>query len=124
MKTLTTMTAVAALIAGISFASAQNTATPKNPTPPPSSINAGAQTGTGDSKSGSQMKPSAAAKMGNKQATVTGSAKFCITESSSAGSYNCKFASMAACQTEAKPASNKECAPNPNLKATTGMKAK
>lgn len=55
MKTFTTMTAVAALIAGMSFANAQSSAT----NPPPSSINAGTQTGTGDSKSGAETKGTA-----------------------------------------------------------------
>ncbi|MCF8478289.1 MAG: hypothetical protein K9G60_14770, partial [Pseudolabrys sp.] len=123
-----TMTAVVALIAGMSFAHAQNAATPNNPTPPPSSINAGGQVGTGDSRSGSQMnaggKVGASGKTGSTHAGVTGSGKFCIRLSSSAGGYNCKFASMAACQKEAKPAGRKECLPNPNLSATTGMKVK
>ena len=54
MKTLTTMTAIAALLAGISFANAQNSGnTPSNSAPPPSSINSKA-TDTTSAKSGSE----------------------------------------------------------------------
>ena len=54
MKTLTTMTAIAALIGGISIAHAQNSGnTPSNNATPPSSINSQA-TDTQSSKSGSE----------------------------------------------------------------------
>lgn len=125
MKTLTTLTAVAALVAGLSFAQAQS---PSATQPAPNSINSGAQTGTGDSKSGAQMNGSAMQKNGGMKASgkvaVTGTSKFCIKDTGSAGSWNCKFASIAACQQEAKTGLKKECGPNPNLSATTGMKAK
>ena len=71
MKTLTTLTAVAALVAGISIAQAQGT-------------------------------------MGQ-----TGS-------SSLTGPLNCKYASLAACEKDAKP-QNLNCSSNPK-KSTTGSK--
>ncbi|MBI3705710.1 MAG: hypothetical protein HY244_18095 [Rhizobiales bacterium] len=117
MKTLTTLTAVAALIAGISIASAQNPAS-QSPQASPSDMNksnmpkaSGSQTPatTGQSSSGSSM---------NKQ-TATGTGKFCV-EVSKGGSLNCKFASMDACQKEAK-AQGLNCSPNPNS-GTTGAK--
>jgi len=71
MKTLTTMTAIAALVAGLSIASAQNPAT-KSDTTPPASINSGsdspgAQTSGSESKGtamkgGAKSKPNALAK--------------------------------------------------------------
>ncbi len=89
MKTLTTLTAVAALIAGVSIASAQG------------------QMGSSPmSKSGSAPQ-------------ATGNAAFCINTSAS-GALNCKYASMAACEKDAKP-QNLNCSPNPN-KNTTGSK--
>jgi len=96
MKTLTTLTAVAALIAGMSIASAQMS--------PPSSSpgSTGASSGTTGT---------------SKQAIGTG--KFCI-ETSPGGALNCKYASLAACQQDAK-ANNRQCAPNPNS-GTTGAK--
>lgn len=98
MKTLTTLTAVAALVAGMSIASAQTT-TPK----------AGAM----GSSSGSSS-------MGSQKQAVTGTGKFCI-EQTPGGALNCKFADLAACQKEGK-ASNVQCKPNPNSGATTGAK--
>jgi hypothetical protein len=120
MKTLTTLTAVAALIAGMSMASAQNApASGSNMTQPPSSINKGSDPET--SKSGSQGAGSAMS--GNKSATsntkATGSGKFCL-ESSPGGGLDCKFASMAACEKEGK-VNNRQCSPNPNT-GTTGQK--
>ena len=95
MKTLTTLTAVAALVAGLSVASAQTT-TPK---------------------SGAMGSSSSSSSMGRQAAT--GSGKFCI-ETSAGGSLNCKYANLAACQKDAK-AQNLNCAPNPNS-GTTGAK--
>jgi len=86
MKTLTTLTAIAALAAGISFAQAQMGAPP----------------------SGSMQKPQA-----------VGNSPFCINMSGSGG-LNCKYASMAACEKDAKP-QNLSCLPNPN-KSTTGSR--
>ena len=86
---LTTLTAVAALIAGVSIAGAQGT------------------------MGGSSMNKGAA------PAKATGNAAFCITQSVG-GALNCKYASMAACEKDAKP-QNMQCSPNPN-KSTTGSK--
>ena len=46
-----------------------------------------------------------------------GSSPFCIKTSAS-GSLNCKYASLAACEKDAKP-QNLNCSPNPN-RGTTG----
>jgi hypothetical protein len=89
MKTLTTLTAIAALAAGISFAQAQGTM-------------------------GTSSSPSAS---GAPQ--TIGNAAFCINTSASGG-LNCKYASMAACEKDAKP-QNLNCSPNPK-KSTTGSK--
>ena len=95
MKTLTTLTAVAALIAAMSIASAQMS-------PPSTSSGSTGASGT----------------MGNsKQAIGTG--KFCI-ETAPGGALNCKYASLAACQQDAK-ANSRQCAPNP-YSGTTGAK--
>ncbi len=95
MKTLTTLTAVAALVAGLSIASAQTT-TPK---------------------SGAMAPSSSSSSMG--QQAATGSGKFCI-ETSAGGSLNCKYASLSACEKDAK-AQNLNCSPNPKS-GTTGAK--
>jgi hypothetical protein len=92
MKTLTTLTAVAALIAGVSIASAQMSPSTKTP-------------GASSGMSGSTQ-----------QATGTG--KYCIE--TSGGAMNCKYASLAACQKDAK-AQNQSCSPNPKS-STTGSK--
>ena len=92
MKTLTTLTAVAALIAGISIASAQMSPSPKSP-------------GASSGMSGSSQ-------------TATGTGKYCIGTSS--GAMNCKHASLAACQKAAK-AQGQDCEPNPKS-STTGSK--
>lgn len=89
MKTLTTFTAVAALIAGVSFAQAQGT--------------------MGSPSTGSTMQKS----------QTIGTSPFCITTSASGG-LNCKYASMAACEKDAKP-QGLNCSSNPN-KSTTGSK--
>ena len=89
MKTLTTLTAVAALIAGISIAQAQGTM---------------GQTGSSS---------------GSMQPQTTGNAAFCIA-TSPGGPINCKYASLAACEKDAKP-QNLNCSPNPK-KSTTGSK--
>lgn len=98
MKTLTTLTAIAALVAGMSIASAQMS--PSGSTSPKSGVSGTA---------GSSSSPQAA----------TGSGQFCI-ETSKGGGMNCKYASMAACEKDAK-AQNLNCSPNPN-KSTTGSK--
>jgi hypothetical protein len=90
MKTLTTLTAVAALIAGISITQAQGT-----------------MGKTGSSSSGMQAPQ------------TTGNGAFCIA-TSPGGPLNCKYASLAACEKDAK-AQNLNCSPNPK-KSTTGSK--
>ena len=50
---------------------------------------------------------------------TVGNSPFCINMSASGG-LNCKYASMAACEKDAKP-QNLNCSPNPN-KSTTGSK--
>ncbi len=50
---------------------------------------------------------------------AVGNAAFCINTSAS-GALNCKYASMAACEKDAKP-QNLNCSPNPS-KRTTGSK--
>jgi hypothetical protein len=110
MKTLTTLTAVAALIAGMSIATAQN-----SPSNTPSSMSKGAEP---TKPSGTQMNPSMPGAAGKQ--TTTGNARFCI-ESSPGGALECKFASMAACEIEGKP-NNRMCKPNPNIGGTTGAR--
>ena len=86
MKTLTTATAIVALVSGVSIAQAQGTM------------------GTSSSPGGMQ---------------ATGNAAFCIA-TSPGGPLNCKYASLAACEKDAKP-QNLNCSPNPK-KGTTGSK--
>lgn len=117
MKTLTTLTAAVALIAGMSIASAQNA-----PTNKPSSMNKGSEPTT---QSGSQAQPntmnkSGSASMSGSKMQVTGTGKFCV-EQSPGGGLDCKFASMAACEKEGKP-NNRECKANPNTGGTTGAR--
>lgn len=102
MKTLTTLTAIAALAAGISIASAQTTTKPMSTTAPHAS---------------STMSKST---MGRKVA-VTGRSKYCMSGAGGSNSLNCKYASLAACTKAAKPM-HRTCKPNPNLGGTTGMK--
>jgi len=90
MKTLSILTAVAVLGAGVSIVQAQGT-----------------MGKTGSSSSGMQAPQ------------TTGNAAFCIATSPS-GALNCKYASMAACEKDAKP-QNLNCSPNPK-KSTTGSK--
>ena len=99
MKTPTTLTAVAALVAGLSIASAQTT-TPKS-----------------GASSGAMGSPSSSSSIG--QQAATGSGKFCI-ETSAGGSLNCKYASLSACEKDAKT-QNLNCSPNPKS-STTGAK--
>ncbi len=97
MKTLTTLTAAAALIAGMSLASAQMS---------PSGSSSGSTGASG-------------ATSGTSQQQTTGSGKYCI-EASPGGALNCKYASLSACEKDAKPL-NRQCSPNPNS-GTTGSK--
>lgn len=123
MKTLTTLTAVAALIAGMSIAniaSAQNAAGPSPSTSSPSNLNKGGDTGTTAGQSGTQTK-GAAMKNGAKKSMATGRSKFCMSGADGTNQLNCKYASMAACEKAAKPM-NRNCQANPKM-ATTGMKS-
>ena len=90
LKTLATLTTIAALAAGISIASAQGTMSPKSPTAPGSGLPSGS-------------------------VNTIGSGKFCIKGAS--GALNCQYASLSACQQVAK--SGETCSANPNS-ATTG----
>jgi hypothetical protein len=56
---------------------------------------------------------------GGMQPQTTGNAAFCIA-TSPGGPLNCKYASLAACEKDAKP-QNLNCSPNPK-KSTTGSK--
>ena len=100
MKTLTTLAAVAALIAGVSIASAQMS--------PPSGAPSGSSgtMGAGSSSSGTS------------QQQAIGKGRYCLE--AAGGTLNCKYASLAAGQKDAKT-SAQTCAPNPNS-ATTGQK--
>ena len=121
MKTITTLTAVAALIVGMSIAVAQNAGGSAAPGASPSNINKGSDDSTkASSQSGNESK-STAMQPGNmhKSANATGSGKFCI-EVSKGGSVQCKYASVTACEKDAQ-AQGLQCSPNPNL-GTTGAK--
>jgi len=74
MKTVTTLAAIAGLIAGVSVATAQNAPAPKNPQPP-SSIDKGSMASTasgsqGTSKSVQKGSKTAAKKMKTKHETT------------------------------------------------------
>jgi len=88
MKTLTTLTAVVALIAGMSVANAAGT----------SSMGKDKSMGT------SSM---------SKSARVIGTGKYCAKSKS--GELNCKFASLSACQ---KGAKGETCSLNPHTSTT------
>lgn len=97
MKTITTFVAAAALIAGVSIASAQNTPSAQKTAP-------------------STMSKSSTGMTNQK---VAGKSKFCL-ETSPGGSLDCKYASMEACQKAGK-AGNNQCVTNPKM-GTTGSK--
>ena len=118
MKTLTTLTAVAALIAGMSIASAQNAGGAAPAGASPSNINKGSSDTT-STQSGAQSGGSAMQSGGANKGRVAGTDKFCI-ETSKGGGLDCKFASMALCEKEAQPR-NVSCSPNPTM-GTTGSK--
>jgi len=114
MKTITTLTAVAALLAGITVASAQMDRPADN-----NRANATQYNSQAADPANSTRSSGAAPSAGSQQAM--GNAPFCITTSASNGSLNCKYASMAACETDAKP-QNYQCSPNPKKMGTTGSK--
>ena len=109
MKLITTLAATVALVAGVSIAAAQ---TPSKNMP-----------STSDKANSTQMNQTTTSapsgSMGSQQA-AKGSGKFCIQTSAGSGGLDCKYASMAACEKDAKP-QNWQCLQNPNL-GTTGQK--
>ena len=90
MKTLTTLTAVVALVAGMSIANAAGTSSMEK--------NAGT--------SSNSM---------SKSARVIGTSKYCAKTKS--GALNCKFASLTSCKKSGKSAN---CVANPHGRTTTG----
>ena len=98
MKALTTLTAVAALVVGMSIASAQ---TPSQPAQAPNA--------TG-------MKAAPAAN--GKKSLVHGTGKFCSV-SATDGKMNCKYVSVDACQKDPK-LKGRPCVANPGSAGTTG----
>ena len=121
MKTITTLTAIAALIAGISLASAQNQGGAAPQGASPSNINKGADDSTksgaqsGSESSGTAMKSGGAINPGRQ----VGNGQFCV-EISKGGGIDCKYASMTACEKDAQP-QGLQC--SANLKqGTTGAK--
>jgi hypothetical protein len=115
---MTTLTAIAALIAGISIASAQNMGGSAAPGGSPSNINKGSinSTQSGSENSGTAMQSGGQM---NTNKHFTGNGKFCL-ETAAGGSLQCNYASLAACQKDGKP-NNRQCAPNPKM-GTTGSK--
>lgn len=99
MKTITTLTAVAALIAGVSIAAAQ-----------------GMSPSGGSSSGASKSMGAGSSSSGTSQQQAIGKGRYCIQSTS--GTLDCKYASLSACQ---KAAKGQNCAPNPNS-ATTGQK--
>jgi len=91
MKIITTLAVTAALIAGVSIAAAQTSST---------------------------TTPSQTGSMASGKTAAVGKGKFCIETSAGSASLQCKYASMAACEKDAK-ANNRQCSQNPNL-GTTG----
>lgn len=123
MKTLTTLTAVAALVAGMSIAAAQNQAGPAPQGASPSNINKGSDDSSrATSQSGAQSKGTMNRTANTKDQITTGNGKFCMTAPGGSNALECKFASMQACEKEAKPM-NRVCHENPKM-ATTGSNAK
>jgi hypothetical protein len=119
MKTITTLTAIAALVAGISIASAQNAGGPAGQNASPSNINKGADPSTrAGAQSGSESS-GAAMQAGGAKGRVTGTGQFCV-EVSKGGGINCKYASITACEKDAQP-QGLQCSPNPQ-QGTTGAK--
>lgn len=118
MRTFTALMVTATLFIGLGAATAQNA--PSNP-PQNSSPNQINKSNLPNKNSGSESQ--AAAKSGsgsmNKQAKTIGNGKFCV-ETTPGGAWNCKFASMSACEKEGKP-NNRQCYPNPKG-ATTGSR--
>jgi hypothetical protein len=120
MKAMITLTAVAALIAGISLASEQNMGGSASPNASPSNINKGDDSSTkAGAQSGSESSGTAK-QAGAMKNRVTGTGKFCIQVSKSGGGIECRFANLATCTKEAQPR-GLQCSQNPNM-GTTGAK--
>jgi hypothetical protein len=115
------LTAVAALIAGMSIAAAQNAGGPAPADASPSNINKGSSRSTNMGAQSGNEAGSTAMQSGNahKSANATGTGKFCI-EVSKGGSVQCKYATASACEKDAQ-AQGLQCSPNPNL-GTTGSR--
>ena len=122
MKTITTLTAIAALVAGISIASAQNQGGASPQGSSPSNINKGADDSTrsgaqsGSESGGTAMKSGGSMNSG-KSTNATGNGKFCI-EVSKGGGKECTYASLTACEKDAQPR-GLQCSANVT---TTGSK--
>jgi hypothetical protein len=108
MKTITTLAATVALIAGVSMAAAQTPSKNMDSTSDKASSTQNNMTTT-PGQTGSMQG----------QKVATGNGKFCV-EKSAGGGWDCKYATMASCEKDAKP-SNRQCQPNPNM-GTTGSK--
>jgi hypothetical protein len=122
MKTITTLTAIAALVAGISIASAQNSGGPAGQNASPGNINKGDDAGTrssaqsGSESSGAAMKSGGAMNAGRQ----AGNGKFCIQVSKGTGGIECKYTTMASCEKDAQ-VQGLQCSANPKM-GTTGSK--
>jgi hypothetical protein len=120
MKTLTTLAAVAALIAGMSLANAQNAGGPAGPNASPGNINKGSDPSSPKGAQSGSESSGTAMKSGGTKDRVVGTGKFCVQVSKSGSGVECKFASMDACTKEAQPR-GLQCSPNPNM-GTTGSR--
>ena len=120
MKTITTVTTIAALIAGISIASAQNAGGPAGSTASPSSINKGSNSSTAAGSQSGSENGSTAMQPGGMKGRVAGTGKFCIQVAKSGGGIECSYATLEACTKDAQ-ARGLQCSPNPNS-GTTGSK--
>jgi hypothetical protein len=118
MKTLTTLTAVAALLAGMTIAGAQNM--PSNPpeNASPNQVNKGSVPGV---NSGTQS-PRSAKRRGKSGPSVTGGAKYCLQSTPGSSTLDCRYRTMAACQQIART-DYKNCVENPRSgRSTTGSR--
>ena len=103
MKTITALTAIAALVVGISIASAQNSGGAAGQNASPGNINKGADPSTrSGAQSGSESSGSAMQSSGTSKGRVTGNGQFCV-EVSKGGGVECKYTSMSACEKDAQP---------------------
>ncbi len=119
MKKLITLAAVAALMAGMAIANAQNAGGPAGPNASPGNINKGEVPDGNGGQSGAES-GATAMKPGMDTGRVIGKAKFCIQTSKSGGGVECTFASLQSCTQEAQPR-GLQCSENPNM-GTTGSR--